>query len=467
MELRPLPEFKKTAICYNYRRGKCFDPKCRFAHGEEDMMGYIPQPALQTRKICPYFLVGKCRATNCMNAHLQSRRGASRLKTFLIALRNALSSNRFGEVMTVMNLKKKLKGGIPYQSIGFSTFKEAVLFLPGTSFTPSLSFTDFEDDQSVVEVTFDPTSDTRDLIQDLQEFVDSQRLPGGSPHPTEENPFETGVADSLSGPLLSFSSAFMNTYPPVDSSSGSMMELTPELTTVTGAVSSHSSTRRYRRGPKSTFLESSVIRPEQVIGEKNDFFICPVCEGIAIDPLITAPCTHVICSNCWLIWRGSRLNDDEPVPCPKCQIDIIPATDIWELSLESQSPTGAALNIIYDSITIKCDICGWVGPVREHINHQCVQEEPVGGDIFSSLVSGVTPKSGTVIAIDTFGDQVDDMTADNIILPVRMGDLLEISAESDSGWAFVTKKDTQESGWTPSSYLSMTPTREPSPIFEE
>lgn len=155
-ELRPMPQFKKTAVCYNYKRGKCFDPDCKFAHGDEDMMGYIPQPSSQSRKICPYYISGSCLDVNCTNAHMTSRRAASRLRTYMITLRNAL----IGGEVRVSSLKKRLRGGIPWQSVGFSSFKESVLFLPGVSISA--------DDQYVV---LRQTPETSALMERLQQSV--------------------------------------------------------------------------------------------------------------------------------------------------------------------------------------------------------------------------------------------------------------------------------------------------------
>ena len=380
-ELRPLPEFRKTAICYNYRRGKCVDPGCRFAHGDEDMMGYIPPPSIQTRKICPYFLVGNCRNINCLHAHMQSRRGASRLKTFLIALRNGLSGSPGAET-SVLNLKKKLKGGIPWQSLGFSSFKEAVLFLPGTS----LSF----DEEYVM---FNPTCETRQLIQSLQSLVDS----------------------SSQKDVLSLNAEEL---PPYD--------LIPHLPSPT------------------TFLTSSILRPDQVIGEFNEFFICAVCEGVSIEPLMTTVCCHVMCSACWEIWRGGR---EGPIACPKCQLEITEKENQITLITtdNADNPLAAAVSLMYDSIKASCDRCSWVGSPKDWPDHTCTTPSP----------SVVTPKSGTVVAVDDYCPSEDMLN----VLRVKSGDIFELTAESGSGWAYVTNKDTLESGWTPTSYL----TREPSP----
>lgn len=376
-ELRPLPEFRKTAICYNYRRGKCVDFGCRFAHGDEDMMGYIPPPSIQTRKICPYFLVGSCNNPKCANAHMQSRRGASRLKTFLIALRNALSGSR-GEGTSVLVLKKKLKGGIPWQSLGFSSFNDAVLFLPGTS----MSF-----DEQVV--FFNPSTLTRDLITSLQQSVDSSQKDVLSLHLGEQSLSDAGLP------------------------------LTPSPT---------------------TFMASDVINPDQVIGELNEFFICSVCEGVAIDPVMTTVCCHVICSACWDIWRGGRFGGQ--IACPKCQTE----NDVTVISSDNTAyPLAAALSLMYDTISVRCERCPWIGSPKDWREHAC-----------STGPSMVTPKSGTFVAVDDF-NPIEDMSN---VLRVKSGDIFELTAESDSGWAFVTNKDTLQSGWTPTSYL----TREPSPL---
>jgi hypothetical protein len=62
----------------------------------------------------------------------------------------------------------------------------------------------------------------------------------------------------------------------------------------------------------------------------------------------------------------------------------------------------------------------------------------------------VTPKSGSFVAVEDFrGDE----TSSSNLLAVKRGEKLEISAQSDSGWAYVTKPDTHEAGWTPASFL--------------
>lgn len=375
-ELRPLPEFRKTAICYNYRRGKCVDFRCRFAHGEEEMMGYFPPPSIQTRKICPFFLVGSCSDSNCAHAHMQSRRAASRLKTFLIALRNALSGDR-GEESSVLVLKKKLKGGIPWQSLGFSSFKDAVLFLPGTL----MSF----DEQ---QVSFTPSALTRDLISSLQHSVDSSQKDVLSLHLGDQSMSDAGGGAIAPSP--------------------------------------------------TTFMASDVIRPDQVIGELNEFFICSVCEGVSIDPVMTTVCCHVVCSDCWDIWKGGRVG---PIACPKCQTE----NDVTVISSDNTAyPLAAALSLMYDTVSIRCERCPWTGSPTDWREHSCTGQ------------SMVTPKSGIVVAVDDFYP-LEDMSN---VLRVKSGDIFELSAESDSGWAFVTNKDTLQSGWTPTSYL----TREPSPL---
>ena len=384
-ELRPLPEFKKTAICYNYRRGKCFDRGCKFAHGEEDMMGYIPQTTMQARKICPFFMAGVCRDENCIHAHLLSRRAASRLKTFLIALRNALTSARqAGELPIPMpGLKRKLKGGIPWQSFGFASFKDAIQFLPGTCVTG--------DDG---EVDFAPSAAMKDLIHRLQEIVDSQR----------------GLEDVLP-------SRFGQSEP--SSASGDHAEITTPV--------------------RSTFgLPQQLIRPEQVVGSNCDFFLCPVCEGVAIDPWITEKCSHVICRVCMEIWRS--LDRERPFNCPRCQV-MVEASEVTPVSPDAASPTAAALAVIYDSILVNCQSCPWTGSPREYPVHPC-QSAPE-----------ITPRSGLVVAM---GDYEAAPPGERNVLPVKQGELLELTAESDSGWAFVTKETTRESGWTPASYLSPT-----------
>jgi hypothetical protein len=278
---------------------------------------------------------------------------------------------------------------------------------------------------------FEPTPDTRDLISRLQEYVDSQRL-------TDDIANVRYTTSSGASPIIAFPSALM----------------TEELThrqLVDNRTPEHELLSQGLSG--IGFMESGVIKPEQVVGDINEFFICPVCEGVAVDPVITALCSHIICGNCWLIWRGARL-DMEPVPCPKCQADNIPSKDISRVSLDSQCQTAAALSLMYEAIIVKCDKCDWIGSAKSYPNHSCC---------IVGLSSGVTPKSGTVVAIDTF--ECTD-AQETVVLPVRLGDLLEISAESDTGWAFVTKKETHESGWTPSSYLSKTPTRAPSPVGE-
>lgn len=392
-ELRPLPEFKKTAICYNYRRGKCFNPDCKFAHGEEDMMGYIPQTTMQARKICPFFIVGRCRNDNCMHAHLHSRRAASRLKTFMVALRNTLSNaKQVGEdPISSHNLKKKLKGGIPWQSLGFAAFREAVAFLPGTEIS--------SDEQYVF---FSPTGASKDLLQRLQDVVDSQRV---------ETPSRSAELSSVS----------------------SLLDHAPEITTPVGATLE---------------LPQQLIRPEQVVGSSCEFFVCPVCEGVALDPVITEKCSHVICRLCLEIWRS--LDRSSSFNCPRCQMLVEP-DEVTTVATDSASPTAAALAVIYDSIQVNCDCCRFSGPPDRYSVHHCVDGNT------TEPASGITPKQGTVIAVGDYDAQnIREETGSHNLLPVKQGDVLELSAESDSGWAFVTKTDTHESGWTPCSFLSPT-----------
>ena len=385
VELRPLPEFKKTAICYNFRRGKCIDPGCKFAHGEEDMMGYIPQTAMQPRKICPYYIIGACGAENCMHAHMVSRRAASRLKTFLVALRNGLLSVRQGgeSIPSVMTLKKRLKGGIPWQSLGFATFKDAVLFLPGTHFTGDEEHVDFS-----------ATNGTRELLQKLQDLIDSTAKPPTTP--TKEVP--PGFGRSVSS-----SSSYGEIFTPVR---------------------------------QSLTLPQQLIKPHQILGPHSAFFVCPVCEGLAMDPMITEQCSHVICRLCIEVWTAFDLS--KPFICPRCQ-SLVNPDEISRLSQESPTPTAAALAVIYDSIQVRCESCDWTGSPRNYASHQCC-----------SASSVVTPKSGSFVAVEDFrGDE----TSSSNLLAVKRGEKLEISAQSDSGWAYVTKPDTHEAGWTPASFL--------------
>lgn len=340
-ELRPLPEFKKTAICYNFRRGKCFDPGCKFAHGEEDMMGYIPQTSMQTRKVCPYFILGFCHDENCMHAHMVSRRAASRLKTFLVAMRNALvSSRKAGEATaSVTNLKKKLKGGIPWQSLGFPTFKDAVLFLPGAHY--------LSDDE---HVEFSATSKTRDMFETLQQLVDTSSPKPGTPPPTLLTSAPPGFGRSQS----SASSSYGDIFTPV---------------------------------AQNLTLPQQLIRPSQILGPHSAFFVCPVCEGLATDPWITEQCSHVICRLCLEVWTAFDLS--KTFVCPRCQ-SLVNPSEVSRLSSESPTPTAAALAVIYDSIQVRCETCEWTGSPREYSTHHC------------SLLSVVTPKSGPAVAMSDF-----------------------------------------------------------------
>lgn len=386
-ELRPLPQFKKTAICYNYRRGKCFDPQCRFAHGEQEMIGYAPQSPSQPRRICPYFILDACRDQDCPNTHLVSRRAASRLKTFLVALRNGL---RVTERTDVTELKRRLKGGIPWQSLGFPGFKEAVLFLPGTRFV--------ENDE---EIEFHQSSATRELLQRVQTVIDSQK---------------TITSPTLIGRGIS----------PSISSSGALSIL-------------HGLSEEYEittPGPPSVpyGLPKQAIKPHQVIGATADFFVCPICEGVAVDPLITDTCSHVVCHACLDIWRA--LDEEKPFMCPKCQ-SVVTAQDVEPLSVDSPSPTAAALAVIYDSIQVKCEKCDWQGTPRSFSLHSCKAQ-------------AVTPMSGSFIAVEDF----EEIPPGLHLLPVKRGERLELEAESESGWAFVKRTNTNETGWTPASYLS-------------
>ena len=389
-ELRPLPQFKKTAICYNYRRGKCFDPDCRFAHGEQDMIGYTPQPPSQPRRICPYFILDACHDKDCGNTHLVSRRAASRLKTFLVSLRNALLSFQQDgwEVIEVSELKRRLKGGIPWQSLGFPGFKEAVLFLPGTRFVH---------DDSVIE--FDQSSATRDLLQRLQMVIDSQKQD------------RTPSTPRLMGRSISSS---VTSSTPVG-----ILEGLPEESALLSTPG----------------LPQQAIKPDQVVGATADFFICPVCEGIAIDPLIMEKCSHVVCRLCLEVWRG--LDHEKPFMCPRCHT-VVNSVEVEDLNPESACATAAALAVIYESIQVKCDRCDWLGSPRAFTDHPCTNPETV------------TPRSGSFVAVDDFQAVPPGLH----LLPIKRGDRLELEAESGSGWAFVKRMSTNESGWTPASYLS-------------
>ena len=313
-ELRPLPEFKKTAICYNYRRGRCFDPRCKFAHGEDEMMGYIPDPGVQSRKICPYNLLGVCFDPNCLHAHLQSRRAVSRLKTFLIALRNTLSQQMLADpYMSVSNIKKQLKGGIPWQSLGFVTFREAVLFLPGTSVS---------EDEQFVEFTMCP--ETRELIQTLQAMVDTD---------------SSIVTDTRS-------------WEPPESSISE--EDVHQVMT-----------------PISSLFLTSTINCNQIVGSVGghsdfDFFTCPLCGGLSVDPMINEKCSHVMCASCFEMWKGGL----DVFVCPKCQAET-PTDEVNVISPESPRTMPAALGIIYDSIQVACESCDWIGSPRMYPLHVC------------------------------------------------------------------------------------------------
>lgn len=398
-ELRPLPQFKKTAICYNYRRGKCLNPECRFAHGEEEMMGYIPQSPVQPRKICPYFILSACHDESCPNTHVHSRRAASRLKTFLVALRNAMIAYMQSGIDTVpvVELKKKLKGGIPWQSLGFPGFKESALFLPGTRFV--------DDDQAI---EFISTTATRDLLQRLQDVIDSQKI-DASPH----GPFGRSTSSVASTPLLDY---------------------LPEE-------------HEIRTPVRSVFaLPQQLIRPEQVVGATAEFFICPVCEGVAVDPLITEKCSHVICRGCLNLWRS--VGADQPFICPSCHALAAPE-DVSPLTQDSPSPTAAALAVIYESIQIRCEHCPWAGSPAAFPLHVCA-EKPIKPEFErTDTRATITPKIGSVIALDDFEETPPGLN----LLSVKRGELLELEAESDSGWAYVKKVGTDETGWTPASYL--------------
>lgn len=398
-ELRPLPQFKKTAVCYNYRRGKCFDPDCRFAHGEEEMIGYTPQPPSQPRRICPYFILGTCRDQECSNTHLNSRRAASRLKTFLISLKNALVSFRQegDEMIDVSELKRRLRGGIPWQSLGFPAFKDAVLFLPGTRFMM---------DDSIIE--FEQLPATRELLQRLQSVIDSQKQESV---PSNPSPRVTG----RSIPSSVCSSTPIGILEGLPEDAEILVKAPPP--------------------PMGFGLPQQAIKPDQVIGATADFFVCPVCEGIAVDPAIMEKCSHVVCRLCLEVWRS--LDMEKPFMCPRCH-SVVNSSEVQELNSESISPTAAALAVIYDSIQVQCHLCTWTGSPRQYADHACAGQQTV------------TPKSGSVVAVEDFQQVPPGLH----LLPLKRGDRLELEAESGSGWAFVKRTTTNESGWTPASYLS-------------
>ena len=117
------------------------------------------------------------------------------------------------------------------------------------------------------------------------------------------------------------------------------------------------------------------------------------------------------------------------------------------MTLDSASPTAAGLALIYEAIQIKCDACSWQGSPTAYRSHVCVTPFITTED---GGVAVVTPRSGLVIALEDFEG------GDGNVMPVKQGELLELTAESDSGWAFVTKKENNQSGWTPAAYLSPT-----------
>ena len=71
-EMKPLPNFQKTALCFNFKKGKCFDKNCRYAHGEEQLRVFHEDDEVdevcQTTKaipkapvVCPMFLMDVCK----------------------------------------------------------------------------------------------------------------------------------------------------------------------------------------------------------------------------------------------------------------------------------------------------------------------------------------------------------------------------------------------------------------------
>jgi hypothetical protein len=351
------------------------------------MTGYSPQPPTQPRRICPYYIMNACHDKECPNTHLVSRRAASRLKTFLVALRNGLASSDRTEIG---ELKRRLKGGIPWQSLGFPGFKEAVLFLPGTRFVENDS-----------EIELHQSAATRELLQRVQTVIDSHKSVPSPPL----------VGRSIS-PSVSSSGVY------------GILEGLPEEHEV------------MTPGPPTTpyGLPQQAIRPEQVIGASAEFFVCPICEGVAVDPMISDKCSHVACSLCLEVWRA--LDHEKPFMCPKCHQAVLPE-EVEELSPDSPSATAAALAVIYDSIQVSCDKCDWQGSPRNFSLHSCKAQS-------------VTPRSGSFVAVEDF----EEVPPGLHLLPVRRGDMVELEAESESGWAFVKRTNTNESGWTPASYLS-------------
>jgi hypothetical protein len=351
-ELRPLPEFKKTAICYNYRRGKCIDANCKFAHGDEDMVGYIPQPAIQARKICPFFIIGACRDENCVHAHMHSRRAASRLRTFLLAVKHALLGK--GRV-SVMNLRKKLKSGIPWQSLGFNSFNASITFLPGTDLLDS-------------SVILDEIPETFELFDKLQLIIELNKKPQ---------------------------------------------------------------------------ISHSTIPRDRLIGHEIDLFICPVCDGLVVDPVMINDCSHVVCSSCLTEWRSGMGS----FQCPRCQSASTTGA-ITPLESDSENQLSSALRIIYDSISVSCDGCDWVGNPQSYSTHSC--------SVTSAATPSppvVTPRASTAVATHSFAGVEEGRD----VLPVEAGEILDVSAETDSGWVYATNRRTKESGWTPKSFLSSPP----------
>lgn len=146
-ELRPLPNFQKTALCFNYKKGKCTDVNCRYAHGDDELRGYAPkdkeaaEPSQGTVRgkvpICPMYLLGVCLyKANCVRgdhpklASREAKIAGQKMKDFqdniASVCRNKMSIGHLKEAW-----QAKFKCSLQWEILGFETLHQAIKSVPG------------------------------------------------------------------------------------------------------------------------------------------------------------------------------------------------------------------------------------------------------------------------------------------------------------------------------------------------
>ena len=100
------------------------------------------------------------------------------------------------------------------------------------------------------------------------------------------------------------------------------------------------------------------IKKELLVSSNYDIFLCPVCDDVAIDPVIVSCCESPLCGCCF---NQTMVSDTDS--CKKCHQQV--SYGIKSVPFQKQ------LVKIYERLQLKCEYCNQVMTIKEWNDHDC------------------------------------------------------------------------------------------------